>query len=394
MLEKPQNIGDFERVILVGLEFTDGREVAEEYLNELAALVTTTGALVCARFIQHFSRSHKATLLGSGKLLEIKEYIVSERIDCVIFDEELSGSQWSNIYKILQCKIVDRTGLILDIFAKHARSAQAKAQVALAQYQYLLPRLKGFWSHLERQGGGIGTRGPGETEIETDRRIVQAKINGLKKQLSQIEKQAYIQRKDRGKFIRVAITGYTNVGKSTLMNKLSKSSVVVDNKLFVTLEDTTRKVVWQHTPFLLSDTVGFIRKLPHNLVQSFKSTLAEVAECDILLHVIDISDIQCKEHIQVVKSTLDSIGVKDKPTIYVFNKIDLYRNKNFDQYTEQSVIDYMLAELALNWQQDLLSNCVFISAEREDLQELKQLLLHQIRTMYKEKYPHQIQYFY
>lgn len=394
MLEKPQNIRDFERVILVGLEFADGRDVACEHLRELAALANTAGAEVCETFMQNASRSQTATMIGSGKLMEIKEYILANQIDCVIFDEELSGSQWSNIQNILQCKVIDRTSLILDIFAKNARSAQAKAQVSLAQYQYLLPRLKGLWSHLERQGGGIGTRGPGETEIETDRRIVQRKITTLKRQLLQIEKQAQTQRKDRIGFIRVALAGYTNVGKSTLMNKLTKASVKVADELFATLDASTRKVVWQHTPFLLSDTVGFIRKLPHNLVQSFKSTLAEVAECDILLHIIDISHPQYETQIQIVKETLQSINVKNKPTIYVFNKLDLYKNQIFDQYIEPSIMDSMLVELAKRWQKTLGEDCVFMSAEGDELQLLREILLPKIRALYAEKYPYQTQYFY
>lgn len=394
MLDKPQNIRDFERVLLVGLEFAEGREVAEEYLRELAALANTAGAVVCGTFVQHFSRSQHATLLGSGKLAEIRECVISEQIDCVIFDDELSGTQCSNIQKILQCKVIDRTGLILDIFAKHARSAQAKAQVSLAQYQYLLPRLKGLWTHLERQGGGIGTRGPGETEIETDRRIVQRKIVNLKQQLLQIERQARTQRKDRKGFIRVALAGYTNVGKSTLMNKLSKSTVQVADKLFATLDATTRKVVWEHTPFLLSDTVGFIRKLPHNLVQSFKSTLAEVAECDILLHIIDLSHPQYEAQIQTVNQTLASIGVKDKRTIYVFNKLDLYKNKNFDKYTEPEVVNSMLAELESRWCENLQAECLFLSVEGDDLSILRGTLLRVVRELYAEKYPYQTQYFY
>lgn len=302
-------------------------EQVEEYLDELAFLAETAGAIAVKRFIQKLKHPDSRTFIGKGKLEEIKDYILRKPVDIIIFDDELSGSQITNIEKALDVKTIDRSDLILDIFARRARTAQAKVQVELAQYQYLLPRLRGMWSHLERLGGGIGTRGPGETEIETDRRIVKDKISLLRRRLHEINKQSFTQRKDRGEFIRIALVGYTNVGKSTLMNVLSKSDVFAENKLFATLDTTTRKVVFDNTPFLLSDTVGFIRKLPHHLVESFKSTLDEVREADMLLHIVDIAHPQYEEQIGVVNKTLQEIKAFDKPIIIVFNKMDLYEEK-------------------------------------------------------------------
>ena len=306
-----------------------------------------------------------------------------------IFDDELSGSQISNIEKILDIKVIDRSDLILDIFARRAKTAQSKTQVELAQYQYLLPRLKGMWSHLERLGGGIGTRGPGETEIETDRRIVKDKISLLRKRLSEIDKQAFIQRKDRGEYIRVALVGYTNVGKSTIMNLLSKSDVFAENKLFATLDTTTRKVVFESTPFLLSDTVGFIRKLPHHLVESFKSTLDEVREADILLHVVDTSHPRYEEQIGVVNTTLQDIKAFEKPIITIFNKMDLYEERNFDPWLEDEVRAEILNDLYEKWQRETDGNAGFISAiERKNIDELRTTILNKVKELYKIRYPY------
>jgi GTP-binding protein HflX len=336
------------------------------------------------------------TFLGKGKLEEIKQYIqLKGNISLVIFDDELTGSQIINIEKILGVKIIDRSDLILDIFASRAKTAQAKTQVELAQYQYILPRLKGMWKHLERQGGGVGTRGPGETEIETDRRIVKDKIALLRKRLLEIDKQAFTQRKERGEFIRVALVGYTNVGKSTLMNVLSKSEVFAENKLFATLDTTTRKVVFEQTPFLLSDTVGFIRKLPHHLVESFKSTLDEVREADILLHVVDLSHPRYEEQLLVVNKTLAELGSGDKPTITIFNKMDQYEREAFDEWLEPEVKADILRELKERWQEETQGNCVFVSAtERQNLDGLRQTILNKVRELYQIRYPYRAEYFY
>ncbi|HVX51047.1 MAG TPA: GTPase HflX, partial [Chitinophagaceae bacterium] len=310
-------------------------------------------------------------------------------------DDELTGSQLSNIHDELKIKVIDRSDLILDIFASRARTAQAKVQVELAQYQYILPRLRGMWKHLERQGGGIGSRGPGETEIETDRRIVKDKISLLRKRLAEIDKQMFTQRKDRGEFIRVALVGYTNVGKSTLMNLLSKSEVFAENKLFATLDTTTRKVVFENTPFLLSDTVGFIRKLPHHLVESFKSTLDEVREADILLHVVDVSHPRYEEQIGVVNKTLQELNAFNKPVLLVLNKIDLYAEKNFDPWLEPGVKQEILRELRERWEETTEGNCVFISAtERTNIDTLRSFILQKVREMYQVRYPYKTAYFY
>ena len=394
MLDKSNGIQEEERAVLVGLVHkTQTEPQVQEYLDELAFLATTAGAVAVKRFTQKLQHPDSRTFVGKGKLEEIKHYIDGKGIQLAIFDDELSGSQITNIEKILDVKVIDRSDLILDIFARRAKTAQSKTQVELAQYQYLLPRLKGMWSHLERLGGGIGTRGPGETEIETDRRIVKDKISLLRKRLSEIDKQAFIQRKDRGEFIRVALVGYTNVGKSTIMNLLSKSEVFAENKLFATLDTTTRKVVFESTPFLLSDTVGFIRKLPHHLVESFKSTLDEVREADILLHVVDASHAGYEEQIGVVNKTLQDIKAFEKPTITIFNKMDLYEERNFDPWLEDEVRAEILNDLYEKWQRETEGNAVFISAiERTNIEELRTTILNKVKELYKVRYPYRTEH--
>jgi GTP-binding protein HflX len=390
LIEKKQLIAQEEKAVLVGVILKEQtNEQATEYLDELAFLSETAGAIAVKRFTQKLAHPDSRTFVGKGKLEEIKNYLNGKNIHLVIFDDELTGSQISNIEKELKVKTIDRSDLILDIFARRARTAQSKVQVELAQYQYLLPRLKGMWKHLERQGGGIGTRGPGETEIETDRRIVKDKISLLRKRLSEIDKQAFTQRKERGELIRVALVGYTNVGKSTLMNVLSKSEVFAENKLFATLDTTTRKVVFENTPFLLSDTVGFIRKLPHHLVESFKSTLDEVREADILLHVVDISHPQYEDQIGVVNKTLQELKAFEKPMLTIFNKMDVYEEKTFDEWLEDSVKQELLQDLKDKWDNITNNNCVFISAtERNNLDALRDLILERVREMYKVRYPY------
>src|SRR5215204_2454038 len=389
MLDNKNKINQEERAVLVGVIHKDQREQEiSEYLDELAFLAETAGAITIKKFMQKLLHSDSKTFVGKGKLEEIKNYIQGRDIRVIIFDDELNGSQITNIEKAVEVKTIDRSDLILDIFARRAKTAQAKAQVELAQYQYILPRLRGMWKHLERLGGGIGTRGPGETEIETDRRIVRDKISLLKKRLSEIDKQAFVQRKDRGEFIRVALVGYTNVGKSTIMNLLSKSDVFAENKLFATLDTTTRKVVFESTPFLLSDTVGFIRKLPHHLVESFKSTLDEVREADILLHVVDASHAGYEEQIGVVNKTLQDINAFDKPTITIFNKMDLYEDRNFDPWLEDEVRAEILNDLYEKWQRETEGNAVFISAiERKNIEELRMTILNKVKELYKIRYP-------
>jgi GTP-binding protein HflX len=395
LIDKQQKIKQEERVVLVGVIQKDQTvEQVNEYLDELAFLAETTGAITVKRFTQKLVRPDSKTFVGKGKLEEIKEYITGRNIESVIFDDELTGSQIANIQKALGITTIDRSDLILDIFASRARTAQAKVQVELAQYQYILPRLKGMWSHLERQGGGIGSRGPGETEIETDRRIVKDKIALLRKRLAEIDKQAFTQRKDRGEFIRVALVGYTNVGKSTLMTVLSKTEVFVENKLFATLDTTTRKVVFENTPFLLSDTVGFIRKLPHHLVESFKSTLDEVREADILLHVVDISHAKHEEQIGTVNKTLQELKAFDKPILTIFNKMDLYEANSFDEWLSSEVKQDLLIELKEKWSNVTNNNCVFISAlERKNLDELRTFILHKVRDMYQIRYPYKTMHY-
>jgi len=381
---------------LVGLIQKDQTDVqAHEYMDELAFLAETAGAKAVKRFTQRLAHPDSRTFVGRGKLEEIKNYVASKHIDIAIFDDELTGSQIANIEKELGIKTIDRSDLILDIFARRARTAQAKVQVELAQYQYILPRLRGMWQHLERQGGGIGSRGPGETEIETDRRIVKDKISLLRKRLEEIDKQSFTQRKERGELIRVSLVGYTNVGKSTIMNLLSKSEVFAENKLFATLDTTTRKIVYEGTPFLLSDTVGFIRKLPHHLVESFKSTLDEVREADILLHVVDISHPQFEEHMGVVNKTLQELHAFDKPILTIFNKMDLYEAKTFDEWLNEDIKEEMLRDLKEKWERATDGNCIFISAtERMNIDALRDMILSKVRAMYRIRYPYKTEFFY
>lgn len=395
MLDKSQKIKQEETCVLVGvIQKNQTEEQVQEYLSELAFLAETAGAITVKQFTQKLERPDSKTFVGKGKLEEIRDYVQSKKIDLVIFDDELTGSQLLNISDVVKTTVLDRSDLILDIFARRARTAQAKVQVELAQYQYLLPRLKGMWKHLERQGGGIGTRGPGETEIETDRRIVKDKIALLKKRLAEIDKQSFTQRKERGELIRVSLVGYTNVGKSTLMNTLSKSEVFAENKLFATLDTTTRKVVYENTPFLLSDTVGFIRKLPHHLVESFKSTLDEVREADILLHVVDMAHPQHEDQLATVNKTLQELKAHDKPTLTIFNKIDLYKQNNFDDWLSEDIRKDILNELNEKWINTTQGNVVFISAlERENLEELRHIILQKVREMYAIRYPYKtVQY--
>jgi len=396
LLDKKNIIQKEEKAILVGLVYKEQTEMqVKEYLDELAFLAETAGAVAVKRFIQKLPHPDSKTFLGKGKLEEIKNYIADKDVRIAIFDDELSGAQINNIEKILDVKTIDRSDLILDIFANRAKTAQAKAQVELAQYQYILPRLRGMWKHLERLGGGIGTRGPGESEIETDRRIVRDKISLLRKRLAEIDKQAFTQRKDRGEFIRVALVGYTNVGKSTIMNLLAKSEVFAENKLFATLDTTTRKCVFETTPFLLSDTVGFIRKLPHHLVESFKSTLDEVRESDILLHVVDISHPGYEEQIGVVNKTLQEIEAFEKPIITIFNKMDQYEKNTFDPWLEQEVKTEILIDLKERWENELQGNCVFISAtEKTNLEELRATILNKVRELYRIRYPYKTEFLY
>jgi GTP-binding protein HflX len=396
LIEKKINYNNTINVILVAVVQKGQLESeVKEYLDELKFLAETGGGVTIKTFTQKLDHPDSRTFVGKGKLQEIKDFIERKKVDLVIFDDELTGSQISNIEKELKVTTIDRSDLILDIFASRAQTAQAKVQVELAQYQYILPRLKGMWKHLERQGAGIGSRGPGETEIETDRRIVKDKISLLRKRLAEIDKQSFTQRKDRGEFIRVALVGYTNVGKSTIMNLLSKSDVFAENKLFATLDTTTRKVVLGHTPFLLSDTVGFIRKLPHHLIESFKSTLDEVREADILLHVVDISHPKYEEQIAVVNKTLQELKSFEKPIIIVFNKMDQYEKNTFDEWLPEEVKEQLLGELKDRWQLQTNGNCVFISAtEKSNIKELRQVLLNQVRELYQRKYPYKAEFFY
>jgi GTP-binding protein HflX len=395
LIDKKQLLNHEEKAVLVGLVTKDQKEVQVlEYLDELAFLTETAGAITLKRFIQKLPHPDSKTYIGKGKLEEIKNYVQGKDVALIIFDDELSGAQLSNIEKAVGVKTIDRSDLILDIFARRAKTAQAKAQVELAQYQYILPRLRGMWKHLERLGGGIGTRGPGESEIETDRRIVREKISLLRKRLAEIDKQAFTQRKDRGELIRVALVGYTNVGKSTLMNLLSKSDVFAENKLFATLDTTTRKIVWENTPFLLSDTVGFIRKLPHHLIESFKSTLDEVKESDILLHVVDISHPQYEEQINVVKTTLMEMDCHDKPMITIFNKMDQYEKISYDEWLEPQVKEEMLRDLKERWENDTNHSCVFVSAtERKNIDQLRSTIMGKVKELYRIRYPYKSEFF-
>jgi GTPase len=382
--------------VLVGVILNEHtEEQVNEYLDELQFLAETAGVKTIKRFTQKLKHPDARSFVGKGKLEEIRKYILAKSITLVIFDDELTGSQIQNIEKELSTKTIDRSDLILDIFASRAQTAQARTQVELAQYQYILPRLKGMWTHLERQGGGIGSRGPGETEIETDRRIVKDKISVLKKRLEDFDRQSFTQRKERGEFIRVALVGYTNVGKSTIMNGLSKSEVFAENKLFATLDTTTRKCVFEQTPFLLSDTVGFIRKLPHHLVESFKSTLDEVREADVLLHVVDISHPQYEEQLAVVNKTLAELGCADKLTITIFNKMDQFEKNTFDEWLENDVKKEILRELKERWEESTKGNCVFVSAiDKQNFTLLRQTILNKVRDMYQIRYPYKAEYFY
>ncbi len=393
MTEKEKKPDDRpERAALISLVTpVQNKKKVEEYLNELDFLVETAGGVVVKRFVQKLNYPNPQTYVGSGKLEEIFQYVKAEDIDLVIFDDELGPSQLRNLEKVLECKILDRTNLILDIFARRAQTAHAKVQVELAQYQYLLPRLTRMWTHLERQRGGIGLRGPGESEIETDRRIIRDKISLLKKRLLEIDKQKATQRKNRGKLVRIALVGYTNVGKSTLMNLLSKSDILAENKLFATLDTTVRKVVIENLPFLLSDTVGFIRKLPTGLVESFKSTLDEVRESDILIHVIDISHPEFEDQIKTVNETLTEIGAGDKDVIMVFNKIDAFRfvRKEEDDLTKPVRENMSLDKLKATWMSRENQPCIFLSAKtKENYPELKKLLYDHIRAVHAVRYPY------
>ncbi len=385
---------ELEQAVLVGLVTRDQPEAdVQEYLNELEFLALTAGAETLKRFIQKLPHPDSRTFIGKGKMEEIKKYIEAhEGVTLVIFDDDLSGKQVSILESELKVKIVDRSSLILDIFAERAQTAQAKTQVELAQLQYLLPRLRGLWSHLERQRGGIGMRGPGEKEIETDRRIVRDKIALLKKQLEKIDRQSTTQRKARGEMIRVSLVGYTNVGKSTLMNVLSKSDVFAENKLFATLDTTVRKVVLENVPFLLSDTVGFIRKLPHHLVESFKSTLDEVRESDILIHVVDIDHPRHEEHVNTVNETLEELSARNKPTLLVFNKIDLYREKYFDDLLEPETKREIETELKENLKYQFEHDNVFISAtDKENIEELRTKIVEMVKREHQIRYPYEVQ---
>ena len=390
MLDKQNKIKDQDQAVLVGLVYKEQTEIqVKEYLAELQFLAETAGAVTVKSFIQKLPKPDSKTFVGKGKLEEIKEYVKAKGINLVIFDDELTGSQIGNISDEVGVKVIDRSDLILDIFASRAKTASAKVQVELAQYQYLLPRLKGMWKHLERQGGGIGSRGPGETEIETDRRIVKDKIALLRKRLGEIDKQATTQRKERGEYIRIALVGYTNVGKSTIMNVLSKADVFAENKLFATLDTTTRKVVYEQTPFLLSDTVGFIRKLPHHLVESFKSTLDEVREADCLLHVVDISHHGYEDQMGVVNKTLQEIGAFEKPVLTIFNKMDLYEQQVFDPWLDDEVKQDMIQQLENRWQHLTNNSAIFISAtERRNLNVLRETILNKVKELYEIRYPY------
>lgn len=383
-----------EYAVLVGLIQRDQtEEQVTDYLDELEFLALTAGAVSVRRFVQKVDSPNPRTFVGKGKLEEIFNYIERhEEINMVIFDDDLTGKQTSILEEFLKVKIIDRSSLILDIFASRAQTAQAKTQVELAQMQYMLPRLRGLWTHLERQRGGIGMRGPGEQEIETDRRIVRDKISMLKKKLEKIDQQNVTRRKNRGELIRVALVGYTNVGKSTLMNLLTKSDVFAENKLFATLDTTVRKAVWEAMPFLVSDTVGFIRKLPHHLVESFKSTLDEVRESDILIHVVDIAHPNHEDHMRTVNETLKDLESLDKPTLMVFNKIDLYREKNYDPYLEEEIKEEIEKNLQKNLEHEFDCPNILISAvTRENLEGLRQKMTEMIKTQYHVRYPYQAQ---
>ena len=382
-----------EKVVLIGvITQLQDQSQSKEYLDELEFLTNTAGGVAVKRFVQKLEKPHPKTFLGAGKLEEVRSYINSNGVGTAIFDYELSPAQLRNIEKILDCKILDRTNLILDIFAQRAQTSSAKTQVELAQHQYLLPRLTKLWTHLDKQKGGIGMRGPGETEIETDRRIIRDKISLLKKKLVTIDKQMAVQRKNRGKMVRVALVGYTNVGKSTLMNVISKSDVFAENKLFATLDTTVRKVVIKNIPFLMTDTVGFIRKLPTQLVESFKSTLDEVREADLLLHVVDISHPNFEDHIASVNTILDEIHCVDKPTVMVFNKIDAYSHETIDEddlVTEKTSEHYSLDDWQKTWMSSEKNAAIFISAlNKENLESFKETTYEKVKEIHIQRFPY------
>ena len=383
----------YEKTILIGLVTQNqNEEKSREYLDELEFLAYTAGGEVLKRFTQKMENPNPKTFIGTGKLEEVKNFVDENEVGVAIFDDELSPAQQKNIERILKCKIIDRTNLILDIFAQRAQTSYARTQVELAQYEYLLPRLAGMWTHLERQRGGIGMRGPGETEIETDRRIVRDRIALLKEKLKKIDRQMEVQRGNRGALVRVALVGYTNVGKSTLMNVISKSDVFAENKLFATLDTTVRKVVIGNLPFLLTDTVGFIRKLPTQLVESFKSTLDEVREADLLLHVVDISHPSFEHHIDSVNKILDEIGSADKPTIMVFNKIDAYEPEKIEEddlMTEKTKAHYTLEEWKQTWMEKLNGDAIFISAlNKENFNEFRKLVYEKVKEIHTTRFPY------
>ncbi|RFC53594.1 GTPase HflX [Brumimicrobium aurantiacum] len=382
-----------ERAVLVGaIVQNQSEEEAIDHIEELEFLAKTAGAITEKKFLQKLQNINPKTFLGSGKIEEVKKYVLQNKIDMVIFDEELSPAQLRNIERIFEIKVLDRSNLILDIFASRAQTSHARTQVELAQYQYLLPRLTNMWTHLDKQKGGIGMRGPGERQIETDRRIIKDRISLLKKKLKEIDKQKAVQRGNRGQLVRAALVGYTNVGKSTIMNTLSKSEVFAENKLFATLDTTVRKVVIENLPFLLTDTVGFIRKLPHQLVESFKSTLDEVREADLLIHVVDVSHPNFEDHHRVVNETLAEIDKKDKPTIVVFNKIDAYKYvpQEEDDLSPKTQENYSLEELKSQWISKIDNNkCVFISAENKtNFDELKHVIYEEVKTIFQVRYPY------
>ncbi|MAO08233.1 MAG: GTPase HflX [Alteromonas sp.] len=391
MLEPKEH--EYEKVVLIGLiTKIQDEEKSKEYLDELEFLAYTAGGEVLKRFTQKMEVPNPKTFIGTGKMEEVRDYVKEHEVGTAIFDDELSPAQQKNIEKLLKCKIIDRTNLILDIFAQRAQTSYARTQVELAQYEYLLPRLAGMWTHLERQRGGIGMRGPGETEIETDRRIVRDRIALLKKKLEKIDKQMEVQRGNRGSLVRVALVGYTNVGKSTLMNVLSKSEVFAENKLFATLDTTVRKVVIGNLPFLLSDTVGFIRKLPTQLVESFKSTLDEVREADLLLHVVDISHGSFEDHIASVNKILDEIDSKDKPTLMVFNKIDAYQPEIIEEddlVSEKTTAHYSLAEWKKTYMARTDGDAIFVSAlNKENWEEFRRIVYEKVRDIHITRFPY------
>lgn len=390
-----QNIDEQEKAVLVGLVTQNQpQNLLMEYLAELEFLAQTAGATTLEKFWQKVEHPDHNTYVGKGKLEEIRVFVDAHDIDLLIFDDEISPSQQRNIEKVIKCKVLDRSMLILDIFAQRAKTVQARTQVELAQLQYMLPRLRGMWTHLDRVKGGIGMKGAGEKEIETDRRVARDKIAKLKQKLLDIDKQNDTRRKSREGMIRVALVGYTNVGKSTLMNILSKADVFAENKLFATLDTTVRKVVVNHIPFLLSDTVGFIRKLPHHLIESFKSTLDEAIESDILLHVVDISHPQFEDQIKIVNETIQDLKVENKPVLMVFNKMDLYRERCFDEFLQEEIKTELLTELKQSWMAKTNQNAIFISAyTKENLDEFRKVIFTKVKELYLERYPYKAGYF-